>query len=380
MNDPLYFDCNGSTPVHPAVLEAFLAATRETPGNAAAAHPAGRAAREAIERARAQVADALGAAPDEITFTSGGTESNNWALFGTAEERGRGHVIVSAIEHRSVLSPARALGERGFHVHELAPEPGGAVSLAAVEARMRLDTVLVAVMTANNETGVVQPVGAIAELCRERGVRFHTDAVAALGKMPLDVREIECDTLSLSAHKMYAPKGVGVLYVRGGVSLRPWMLGCGQQCGRRSGTENTAGAVAFGQAMELCRQGKLIDVPQLATLRDRLWMGLRARFPGAERNGSGEVLANTLNVHFPGWRAVELQSRLGELGISVSAGASASSGEPSHVLVAMGCSPQRARSSLRFSLGIHTTASAIDRLLGALEDIGAGSRRTEMRA
>jgi cysteine desulfurase len=369
MSNELYLDANGSTPVHPEVLDAFLAALRDAPGNAGASHPAGRRAHALVERARAEVAAALGAEPEEITFTSGGTESNNWALFGAAAELGKGHVLVSAIEHKSVLAPARALAERGFRVEILAPGPSGAVDLPALEARLRPDTVLVSVMVANNETGVVQPASEIGRLCRARGVRYHTDAVAALGKLRLDVRELGCDSLSLSAHKMYAPKGTGVLYAREGSALRPWVLGCGQQSGRRSGTENTAGAVAFGRAMDLWRRGALVDPRALASLREHLWQGLRERFPDVQRNGSGNVLANTLSVHVPGCDAVLLQSHLGARGISVGTGASAASGEPSHVLSAMGHSPERARSSLRFSLCADASTETVERCLAALDEI-----------
>ncbi len=380
MSAKLYFDANGSTPVHPEVLAAYVEALREAPGNAAASHPEGRRAQALVERARGEVAAALGAEPAEITFTSGGTESNNWALFGAAEEFRRGHIVVSAIEHKSVLAPARALAARGFEVDFVAPEPNGAVSLAALGASLRPETVLVSIMLANNETGVVQPVREIAAMCRERGVRFHTDAVAALGKMPLDVNALGCDSLSLSAHKMYAPKGTGVLYTRSGSALKAWVLGCGQQGGRRSGTENTAGAAAFGRAMQLWRRGELVDPSALVSLREQLWDGLRARFPEVERNGSGTLLANTLNVSLPGWNASRLQELLGARAISVGTGASASSGEPSHVLTAMGCSRERARTSLRFSLCADANAETIDRLLAALEEILVATPISEIRS
>jgi cysteine desulfurase len=289
-------------------------------------------------------------------------------------------VLVSAIEHMSVLEPARALAERGFSVEIVAPGAGGAVAVEDIEARLRPDTRLVALMTANNETGVVQPVRAVASICRTRNIRLHTDAVAAAGKLALDVSDLGCDSMSLSAHKVYAPKGTGVLYLRRGVALRAFVRGCGQQRGRRSGTENTSGAAAFGQALELWQRGVLVDPLALARLRDRLWEGIRSSCPAVERNGAGEILANTLNVYFPGRRSRMLQEELGRRGMSVAVGASSSTGAPSHVLSAMGYTGERASSSLRFSLGLHTTHRAIDQLISELAEILATTSAAELRA
>ena len=338
-------------------------------GNAAAPHAAGLAARSSIERAREQVAVALGARPSEITFTSGGTESNNWAFYGAAARREHGHVVVSAIEHKSVLRSAERLEAQGFEVTRVMPRSTGAIHLRDVQAALRDDTFLVSVMLANNETGVVQPAREIASLCRRRGILFHTDAVCVIGKLPVDVRELGCDLLSLSAHKVYAPKGAGVLFVRDGVELDPLIVGCGQQDGRRSGSENTAGAVAFGAALELMRRGELEPAEPYEALRLALWRGIEDLCPDAEQNGEGAVLPNTLSVYFPGRSAAELQSALSELGFSVSAGAAAGTGTASHVLLSMGLVEGRARGSLRFSLGRSTDAASIAGLLDALEQV-----------
>lgn len=377
-----YFDHNGSTPVHPMVARVMGASLLETFGNAAAPHAAGLVARAAIDDARAQVAAAIGARPEELCFTSGGTESNNQALFGVAAGRRRGHLVVSAIEHKSVLRAAERLEREGFEVTRVRPRATGAVHLRDVSNALREDTILVSVMLANNETGVVQPAREIASLCRKRGILFHTDAVCVLGKLPVDVRELGCDLLSLSAHKVYAPKGVGVLFIRQGVEIEPLVVGCGQQDGRRSGTENTAGVVAFGAALELLRRGGLEPETPYEHLRLALWRGLQERFPGTSINGEGAVLPNTLNVHFPGHSAADLQAALGLRGFSVAAGAAAGTGSASHVLLAMGHDEARARGSLRFSLGRSTDVTAIAALLEALEGVLASqgsSRPLEVR-
>jgi len=228
---------------------------------------------------------------------------------------------------------------------------------------------LVSVMTTNNETGVVQPVREIGELCRERGVLFHTDAVATLGKLPVDVRALGCDLTSLASHKLYAPKGCGVLYVRKGVAIAPLIHGCGQQNGLRGGTENVLAVVGFARAIELLERGELGSAQSLAALRDELWAALRERFPQALRNGAGSFLPNTLNVCFPGADAAEAQAALAELGISVAVGAAAGGGAPSHVLSAMGCDAAHARASLRFSLSRSTTRASLQALVEALAQV-----------
>jgi cysteine desulfurase len=370
-----YMDVNGSTPVHPEVAAAVQEVMLTLPGNPSAGHPEGLRAREAIEQARVSIALGVGARPEEIFFTSGGTESNNWALSSAWKREEGEHAVVSAIEHKSVLEPLRAASR--IELTELAPAADGALRVAQVEGALRANTRLVSVMLANNETGVLQPVAEIAVLCRSRGIAFHTDAVTALGKVPIDVRQLGCDSLSLSAHKMYAPKGVGVLYVRTGSAIGPWMLGCGQQGGLRSGTENTSGVVGFGHAMELMRAGHLGDARSLAALRDELWERLSELHSACLRNGSGPCLPGTLNVAFPGHSAHALQTALAQAGYSVGTGASGSSGRPSHVLSAMGLDAERARSSLRFSLGHFATSTAIEGLVETLRGILSRSRPTK---
>lgn len=368
MHVDLYLDYNGSTPVDADVARACGEWMSSGFGNAAASHPEGRKARAAIDRAREQIARLLGAEPDEIWFTSGGTESNNWALEGVMLRAPGGHLCVSAIEHKSVLRTAEYLAGRGHALTQIPVGADGRVRVDALARALRPDTRLVSVMLANNETGVLQPLDEISALCRSRGVLLHCDAVCAIGKVPVDVRGLGCDLLSLSAHKLYAPKGIGILFVRRGLEIDPLIHGCGQQCGMRSGSENTPGVIAFGVAAERALAGAFRAAEDLAVLRDELWAGIRGIVPGARVNGAGPRLPNTLSVVFPGVSAVELQSALGERGISVAAGAAASNGAPSHVLTAMGVSDEAARSTLRFSLGRHTTRASLAALWRALEE------------
>ncbi|MCK6445038.1 MAG: cysteine desulfurase [Planctomycetes bacterium] len=380
MNPDLYLDYNGSTPVDRVVAEACSHWLTNSFGNAAAQHPAGLAARHAIDAARQSLARLLGAEADEIWFTSGGTESNNWALTGVLDSAKSGHLCVSEIEHKSVLRTADALEARGFGVSRVPVGADGRVRVDAVARALRPETRLVSLMLANNETGVLQPFAEVAELCRSRGILTHCDAVCAIGKVPVDVRSLGCDLLSLSAHKLYAPKGVGLLYVRRGVGIEPLIHGCGQQCGMRSGSENTPGAVAFGVAAERALSGEFHAVEDVAVLRDELWKGIRERAPDARINGAGPRLPNTLSVAFPGKLAADLQAALGQRGISVAAGAAASNGAPSHVLMAMGLGDAIARSTLRFSLGRFTTRATLAAVWTALEASLAACEPVEVQA
>lgn len=360
----VYLDNNGSTPVHPAVLEAFLASLRNTCGNASASHPLGQRAQVEIAIAKEQVARALGAEPDEVWFTSGGTESNNWALKGCFEPgagaaAGAGHLVVSAIEHKSVLRSAEALARVGVALTVVPVGTSGRVRIEDVERALRPDTRLVSLMLANNETGVLQPVREVAKLCHARGIRFHTDAVAAIGKVPIDVRELGCDLLSISGHKLYAPKGCGVLYVKRGLTLAPLIDGCGQQCGMRSGTENTPAVAALGCAFELLGKGEF-RAARSSELRDLLWERIHALDPKAVRNGEEPTLPNTLSVSFSGRTGAELLGELGRRGVHVAAGAAATGAAPSHVLMAMGHGETRARSTLRLTLGHSTTRDDVE--------------------
>ena len=372
MSLDLYFDANGSTPLHPQVLALCQTYLEGLYGNPSAKHPAGLEVRRSIDAAKASLAEAIGAEPEELWFSSGGTESNNWALFGAAQAaRGR-HLLVSAVEHMAVLGPAEELARRGLEVEIVPVGEHGAVEAADLIGRIRKDTFLVSLMHANNETGVIQPVEAVGRACRERGVLFHIDAVCSLGKLPVDVRALSCDVLTAASHKVYAPKGCGLMYIRKGAAIAPFVHGCGHQGGMRGGTENALPIVGLAKSMELFRAGRLIDAEQLLRLRERLWAGLAGALPGVERNGSGPMLPNTLNVHFPGFAGHALQSQLGARGFSVATAAGAGAAAPSHVLLAMGCSDARARSSLRFSLSAKTSAASVDALIEALTLISAG--------
>ncbi len=368
-----YLDCNGSTPIHPAVIEACLPYLSGHYANGSAAHPGGLMVRAAIDAARVAAAGALGAQPDELVFTSGGSESNNHALLGVLAASSKRHLVVTSIEHKSVLATAAWLEKRGVSVTRIAPQRSGAVDASEIESALRPDTGLVSVMLANNETGVLQPIAAIARSTRARGIPLHVDAVAALGKVSIDVSTLGCDLLSLAGHKLYAPKGSGLLWVRAGLAIEPLIHGCGQQRGTRGGTENGFAAIGFGRALELLAQNRLSEDPReherVARLRDELFARIVELHPRAERNGAGAALPNTVNVWFPGRPGHVLQAELGARGIAVAAGSAATGATPSHVLTAMGASPARASESLRFSLGLATTRASVDRTLDALAQI-----------
>jgi cysteine desulfurase len=369
MNDhDLYFDCNGSTPVDPRVAETMLELLRGSFGNAGAAHAAGLEARAALAGARAEIAATLGAREDEVVFTSGGTEANHFALRGVLEAAGTGHLIVGRHEHGSVLRPTEWLERRGHPVTWLSPDAGGRIRVEDVAAALRPDTKLVALMFANNETGALQPAREVGELLAEHPAYYFVDAVCGVGKAPVHFDALRADLLSFGGHKVHAPKGVGALLVRRGTRIAPLVLGCGQQNGLRSGTENTPGAVALGRMMQLLRAGELGSLDELAATTDELWRGLTARFPDARRNGAAPFLPNTLNVWFPGVSAVQLQARLAERGASVASAASVTTGAPSHVLTAMGLPRERATASVRISLGFGTTRAKIQRFLEILEE------------
>ena len=369
-----YFDHNGSTPLLPSIARLCLELSLAEFGNSAAPHPMGRRAAALVASARQTLAQTISAQPSEIYFTSGGTESNNWALFGLAALRRTGHIVISAIEHKSVLATARELERRGFALTLVAPRSDGAVHLRDLQAALTPDTFLVSVMWANNETGICQPVREIASLCRKRKILFHSDAVCAMGKLPIDLADVQCDLLSISAHKFHAPKGVGVLFVREGVEIAPLHFGCGHQDGLRSGTLNTVGIAAMAEAARLIHSDAPARQAFTESRRQQLWNGIREAFPEAQRNGGGGMLPNTLNVHFPGLPAAAFQGQLAELGFSVAAGASASTGGASHVLLAMGLSAERAASSLRFSLGSETSTADVEDLLEHLPLAAAAVR------
>jgi len=371
----IYLDHNATTPLDTRVLEAMLPWLREDYGNPSSLHWFGQRARAAVEEAREQVAALVGAEPHEIVFTAGGSESDNAALRGVASRARppRRELVVSAIEHHAVLHTARALAEEGVPVAIARVTEEGAVDLDDLAAKTGEATALVAVMLANNETGVVQPVAEIARLARERGALVHCDAVQAAGKLAIDVRDLDVDLLALSAHKLYGPKGTGCLYVRRGTPMAALVRGGGQERNRRAGTENVAGIVGFGCAAALARAALVEEAERTRVLRDRLEAKLVA-CPGARRNGGEPRLPNTLNVSFEGTEAEGLLMALDLEGVAVSTGAACAAGavEPSHVLRAMGLAPARVQSSLRLSLGRSTTEAEVDR---AADTIAAVLRR-----
>jgi cysteine desulfurase len=369
----VYLDHNATTPVRAEVAEAMTRILREVHGNPSSVHAEGAAARREVERAREQVASLLGFAPAEIVFTAGATEANNTALLSVAASRpdGRRHVVATAVVHPSVEAALERLEARGHPVTRVSVDRSGRVVPEAVAAALRDDTALVSVIFANNETGVIQPLEEIAALAHARGAWVHTDATQAVGKHPLDATA-GCDLLSMSAHKLGGPKGVGCLAVRAALPFAPYSHGGPQERRRRGGTENTAGVVGLGVACALARDEGEARRAEYAQLRDRLWEGIAAKVPGVVRNGDPEhVLCNTLNVSFLDTPGEVVLQALDLEGVAASAGAACASGSitPSHVLVAMGLSPEEARGTLRLSVGHGNDASQVDRVLALLPDL-----------
>jgi len=380
MTQPIYLDYNASTPLAPEVLEAMTTAFRDVHGNALSTHVFGTQARDVLERARAEVASSIGAMPDEIVFTSGGTESNNAAIYGVAEalaSRGR-HIVVTAIEHASIEQCCQVLERRGWAVTRVPVDPQGVIDPRGVEVAIRPDTVLVSVMHANNETGVVQPVAAAARAAHAAGIPVHTDAAQSMGKIKVDVRELDVDLLTIAGHKLYAPQGVGALYLKRGTPFEPLVRGAGHQGNRRSGTENVALSVALGTACALAAHELDTRRAHLQAMRDRLETRLREALPSLVVHGGGaKRLPNTLYAAFPGCDAQELLSRLD--GVATGSGAACYSGKttPSKVLLAMGVRPEIATATLRLTTGRKTTEAEIDtvaeRLIAAVKALLAES-------
>jgi cysteine desulfurase len=373
--DRIYLDANATTPVLPEVIEAMRPFWSETFGNPSSAHHAGQRARSSVDHARTSIARLLNCSAKEIAFTSGGTESDNLALDGVLapflDKRQPAHLLTTEIEHHAVLYTAQALRGRGADVTYLAPTRDGIIDPEAFEAALRPDTELISIMFANNEIGAIEPIGKLARIAKayNPAILFHTDAVQAAGKLPIDLSGAlkNVDLLSISGHKMYAPQGTGILFIRSGVHVAPLLHGGPQERQRRAGTENVPGIVALGRAAELAQSWLASDAPaQLAALRDKLETGLLAAIPDTHVNGSIEHRSpNTTNLRFDNVDAEALLIALDMQGIAASFGAACQSGatEPSHVLLAMGRGPAEARSSLRLSLSRLTTAAEIDRAL-----------------
>jgi cysteine desulfurase len=370
----IYIDHNATTPLREEVLQAMLPYLCEEYGNASSLHHFGIQARRAVERARESVAAALGAQPREIIFTGCGTESDNQAIKGVAyANRDRGnHIITSRVEHKAVLQTCQYLEKHGFHVTYLPVDAYGVVSPDSVAQAITDRTVLVSVMFANNEVGTIQPIAEIARVCRERGVPFHTDAVQAVGKLPMDVKELGIDLLSLSAHKFYGPKGVGALVVRKGVKIDPLLHGGHQERGLRAATENVAGIVGAARALELRLDEMAVVAQRMSALRERLHEGIVSQIDHAYLNGHPtERLPGTLSMCFDYIEGEAIIMGLDLEGIAVSSGSACTSAslEPSHVLLAMGVHPGVAQGSIRFSLGRGNTEADVDTVLEKLPPI-----------
>jgi cysteine desulfurase len=376
----VYFDHNATSPLRDEVLESMTRALRDLHGNPSSVHEEGRSARAAVDRARESVASLIGVEAEDVLFTAGATEANNTVLLGLARtlEGATRHLVTSTVEHPSVEAPLEVLEREGWRVTRVGVDSEGLLDEEQFERSIESDAALVSILWANNETGVLQPMKRIATLARERGIPIHTDATQALGKIPIDLRDVPVDFLSLSAHKFNGPKGVGCLIARSDLSFEPILHGGPQERGRRGGTENVAANVGLGVACELAERELPDRMRDYAELRDRLWEGIESKVPGVRRNGSADrVLPNTLNVEFEGAAGELLLQALDVEGVAVSSGAACHSGsiEPSKVLIAMGRSPESARGSIRFSVGHGNDAAQLDFALSCLPDLVERARR-----
>ncbi|MDE2214649.1 MAG: cysteine desulfurase [Candidatus Omnitrophica bacterium] len=368
----IYLDHASTTPCDPRVFEAMRPFFFEQGGNPASPHQSGRRARRAVEEARETLAGFIEAQGTEIIFTGGASESNNQAVFSTAAGlKGRGrHIVASAIEHHSVLEPLRRLKREGFEVSLIKPRADGITAYEDIKSVLRTDTILVCLVHANNEIGTLQPVEATGRLCRERGIHFLVDATQTVGHIPVNVKDISCDFLSLSAHKFYGPKGVGALYVRQGIECSALILGGDQERGRRAGTLNTAGIAGLGQALKLCTEEMAPEVSREAGLRDRVIDVVLKEIPWASLNGHrNKRLPNNAHFCFDGVNGEELVSALDMAGVAVSMGSACTWGrlEPSHVLKALGLDDRMALGSLRVTVGRRTTSEDIEYFLKQLK-------------
>jgi cysteine desulfurase len=373
-----YFVNNATTRVATEVVEAMIPFLSELWGNPSSIYGFGKQLAKPLEIARKKVAALINAEPREIIFTSGGTESNNSAIHSAlVTHPQKRHIVTTAVEHSATIKFCAHLKKIGFEITVLPVEADGSLDIHLLEKSIRPDTAIVSVMWANNETGVLFPVEEIAAICRSEHVLFHTDAVQVPGKLKIDVAKLGVDFLSLSAHKLHGPKGVGLLYVKRGVKYEPYIIGGGQEHGRRGGTENVPSIVGFGRAAELAMAHLQDENTRVRELRDKVEEAILAGIAGTVRNGTQETrLPNTSNISFEGIEAEGILLLLDELGICASSGSACTSGvlDPSHVLLAMGCSPARARGSVRFSLGVYNTEADVDFLLKHLPPIIAKLR------
>lgn len=368
-----YFDYNATTRVAPEVIQAMLPFLEREWGNPSSAYHFGHRAGKQIDEARARIGGLIGAENREIIFTSCGTESINSAIHSAlVTQPGKRHIVTTAVEHSATLKFCGFMARQGYEVTFLPVTRTGALDLELLRDSIRADTAIVSVMWANNETGILFPIREISQICRSKGVLFHTDAVQVAGKVEIDLRKLDVNFLSLSAHKLHAPKGIGVLYMKRGTKFQPYIIGGGQERGRRGGTENVPYMVGFGRAAELARENLPLENTRVRELRDQLETGILNSVPGSERNGPAEPrLPNTANVAFPGVEAEGVLMLLDQAGICASSGSACTTGslEPSHVLTAMGISAERARASLRFSLGVYTTEAEVEYVVRELPPI-----------
>ena len=373
----IYLDNAASTQIHDDVLEAMLPYLKEQYGNPSSIHRYGRLANKAIEKARKQIAMLINADPSEILFTSGGTESNNTALYGIAAKKPHSQIITSSIEHDAILEPCKKLAKDGFDVIYLPVDNHGVVNLSILKNSLSDNTCLVSVMFGNNEMGTIEPIAQIAQLCNERNIPFHTDAVQAVGKITIDVKKLGVDLLSISSHKINGPKGIGALYIRKGIDLIPIILGGGQEHGLRSGTENVANIVGFGKACELAKLNLSENISHMKKLRDNLVTTILREIPGVTLNGHTENrLPHNAHFTFLGVAGEDLIIKLDEYGICASTGSACSvhTQKASHVLQAMGFSHEQITGSLRLTLGLFNNQQQIDETVNILKKVTAELR------
>lgn len=374
MGDTIYLDHAATTPVAPEVLEAMLPYYGEKFGSASTLYSLGREARDAVEEARALVADLIAAQPEEIYFTSGGSEADNWAIFGVAAARANKgkHIITSKIEHHAVLEPCHALEKQGCQVTVLGVDSDGFVDVDELRDSITEGTVLITIMHANNEIGTIEPVDEIGAIAKERGIHFHTDTVQTVGHIPLDVNSIKCDSLAISAHKLYGPKGVGAMYVRKGSRVDKLIRGGGQENNRRAGTHNVPGIVGLGKAAELAKARMAGEAARTIALRDALIAGVESRIKDVRLNGDRmKRLPNNVNFSFEGIEGESMILLMDMNGICVSSGSACTSGslDPSHVLMALGLRHEQAHGSLRMTLGSDNTDADVEKVLDTLPGI-----------
>jgi cysteine desulfurase len=368
----IYLDNAASTKIHEAVLEDMLPFLKEQYGNPSSIHRYGRLARKAIEKARKQVANLINADSSEILFTSGGTESNNTALYGIAKKNPRSRIITSSIEHDAILEPCKRLEKEGFDIIYLPANNYGLVDPLILKNNLTENTSLVSIMFGNNEVGTVEPIFDFANICKEKNIIFHTDAVQAAGKIPIDVKELGVDLMSLSSHKINGPKGIGALYIRKGISIDPVILGGGQENGLRSGTENVANIVGFGKACEFSRVNLLENISRMKELRDYLSNKIMQEIPEVTLNGHPETrLPNNIHLTFLGVNGEDLLIKLDEYGIAASTGSACSVQiqKASHVLQAMGFSHEQITGSLRLTIGISNNLEEMDKTVDILKNV-----------